>query len=258
MDAEARSSRRSPALLALLLALSALLGAGFVALGVWQVHRLAWKEDLIARVGRQLHAAPTPAPGPAAWPRITKEQDEYRRVFVQGRFDFSRQTLVRGTTELGAGYWVLTPLQAADGSWVLVNRGYVPPEDKDRLPPIDARQAVVGLLRMSEPAGGYLRKNDPAQDHWYSRDVAGIAAKRGLAGPVAPYFIDAQATPQMPPTRWPRPGLTVVTFPNNHLVYAFTWFTLAGIMVAAIVYLLVDARRRRGPTGAQPLADRQP
>ena len=98
---------------------------------------------------------------------------------------------------------------------------------------------VVGLLRLSEPDGGFLRANDPAGDRWFSRDVAGIAKARGLSGPVAPYFIDADATPN--PGGWPRGGLTVVRFANSHLIYALTWFGLAIVLAGFYVALL---RRR--------------
>src|SRR3546814_10761852 len=58
------------------------------------------------------------------------------------------------------------------------------------LAPPAGPQRVTGLLRVTEPGGAFLRRNDPAPDHWYSRDVAAIARARGL-GVVAPYFIDA-------------------------------------------------------------------
>jgi surfeit locus 1 family protein len=45
---------------------------------------------------------------------------------------------------------------------------------------------------MTEPRGAFLRHNDAAANHWYSRDVQAIAAARGLTH-VAPYFIDAEA-----------------------------------------------------------------
>src|SRR4051812_43377431 len=118
---EAARSRRSPALLAVALALLLLLALAFAALGAWQVERLAWKQDLIARVERQLKAQPGPLPAPSQWPALTRERDEYRRVLVRGQFDDSRQALVRASTVLGAGYWVLTPLRTAQG-WLLVNR----------------------------------------------------------------------------------------------------------------------------------------
>ncbi|MGZ5181308.1 MAG: SURF1 family protein [Ramlibacter sp.] len=247
---------RSAALLVLLLALGAAVAAGFIALGAWQVERLGWKQALIARVDQRLAAAPVPAPDAAHAAGLTHESAEYLRVQARGRFDFSRQTLVRATTDLGAGYWVLAPLQRDDGSWVLVNRGFIPPELRDQVPAGDATQEVVGLLRLSEPGGSLLQRNDPAQGRWYSRDVADIAAARHLQGPVAPYFIDAQAA--SPATGWPRAGLTVVRFSNNHLGYALTWFALAAGTVAAMGYLVLDDRRQRRLAGTSALADRRP
>jgi surfeit locus 1 family protein len=110
---------------------------------------------------------------------------------VTGTFLDESQTLVQAVTELGAGYWVLTPLRTADSSIVMVNRGFIPAEDRDRVAR-GATDAVTGLLRMSEPRGAFLRHNDAAANHWYSRDVQAIAAARGLTH-VAPYFIDAEA-----------------------------------------------------------------
>lgn len=252
---EAPRPPRSTAALAVLLASAALVCAGFFALGVWQVHRLAWKEALIAHVDQELRAAPTPPPPRTEWPSLRREQDEYRRIRAEGRFAFDREVLVRASTELGAGYWVLTPLQLDDGSWLLVNRGFVNPEMRGHVPHEGERQTVVGLLRLSEPHGTLLQTNVPGEGRWYSRDVPAIAATQRLAGPVAPFFLDEQAAPATA-RRWPRPGLTVVRFPNDHLQYALTWFALAAMVAAAIGYLLVDERRLRRVAGDPSVADR--
>ena len=98
--------------------------------------------------------------------------------------------------------------------------------------------SVTGFLRISEPGGGFLRSNDPAGGRWYSRDVAAIAEAEGLAK-VAPYFIDADTTPN--PGGLPVGGLTVVSFRNSHLVYALTWFALAA-MSATASYLIYRRR----------------
>lgn len=255
MSTEARRPR-SVATLLVLLACAALAGAGFAALGVWQVHRLAWKEALIARVDRHLHAAPVPAPPPARWSSIGPD-DEYLRIVAQGRFDYAREVFVRASTILGPGYWVLTPLRTDDG-WLLVNRGFVPPEMRLHAPHGDAVQTVTGLLRASETGGLLLQHNAPAQQRWYSRDVGAIAAAEGLDGPVAPYFLDEQANPQTATATWPRPGLTVIQFRNEHLQYALTWFALAAMTAAAIGYLLVDERKLRRAAGAPSRVDRNP
>jgi len=224
-----------PARAVLLVSLLSVVG-GLIALGVWQLERRAWKLDLIARVEQRIHAPAVDAPGPAAWTAVTADGDEYRHVRVSGRYLNDRETYVKAVTELGAGYWVMTPFRADRGFTVLINRGFVPPE---RRPPathlggqIVRGTAVAGLLRASEPKGGFLHENDPLHDRWYSRDVAEIAAARGLSD-VAPYFIDAEAAPVL--GAWPRGGLTVVAFPNNHLFYAATWFGLALLLSGAAI-----------------------
>jgi surfeit locus 1 family protein len=243
-----RSTRRLAAWSAAL----ALVFAVFVTLGVWQVQRLDWKEGLIARVDQHRHAKPTPAPGPDTWHQLTREADEYRRVTVQGRFDHARSTLVAATTELGAGYWLLTPLQAAEGRWLFVNRGFVPPDQRERVLGAAAApvgdQSITGLLRFTEPVGAFLRDNDAAAGRWYSRDVAALAARHGLGSSVAPYFID-QSAPHPATSAWPRAGLTMVHFSNNHRIYAATWFALAVMAACAFGYLILDERRLRSLAG---------
>ena len=216
----------------------------FVALGSWQVQRLFWKLDLIARVDARVHADPVPAPPPADWSGVATEKDEYRHVRASGVFDHGKSVLVQAVTERGAGFWVMTPLKQDNGATVFINRGFVPADRRDggsrAAGDISGPVTVTGLLRMTEPGGGFLRSNDPAQDRWFSRDVAAIAAAKTLSD-VAPYFIDADATPN--PGGLPVGGMTVVSFRNSHLVYAMTWFALAA-MSAGAAYAVFRRRFR--------------
>lgn len=201
------------------LAAAALLAAVLlVALGVWQVERRRWKLDLIAQVDARLAAAPITLPH-ARWAGIGRD-DAYTRVRFAGRWIVAEPVLVKAVTQLGGGWWVMAPLATADGT-ILVNRGFVP--ERTRPAPATGRAVVTGLLRVSEPGGAFLRANDPAGNRWFSRDVAAIARARGWNN-VAPFFVDSDAVPG---PAWPRGGMTVVRFPNNHLVYALTWFALA-------------------------------
>lgn len=241
----------------LLAAAALLLIVLFAGLGTWQVVRLQWKLDLIARVNARVRAAPAPAPPRARWAGITSASDEYRRVTLHGIYLYDLTTPVQALTEEGSGYWLLTPLCTADGSVVIVNRGFIPAElgARTRYTPrhatgdpcatARARAAdVTGLLRTSERNGLFTRTNDPAANRWYTRDVAAIAAARGLGGAaaVAPFFVDAAAH-QNPPGSPDQPvgGLTVVNFPNNHLVYAITWYALA-LMVAGAWWWVARGR----------------
>lgn len=233
------TARRGPAIVAAGLA-ALLLFAGFVALGVWQIHRRTAKLALIERVDARAHAAPVAPPAPGT--RVTAANDAYRRVTVRGVFLNDAETLVRAATALGSGYWVMTPLRTAQGV-VLVNRGFVSPERGTAHDKPMGAQTVTGYLRITEPGGGFLRRNDPANDAWYSRDVAAIAKARRLPQ-VAPYFIDADRVGAGISDRAPVGGLTVIAFPNNHLVYTLTWFALAGMTLIGFGIFLRHGRRR--------------
>lgn len=260
LDADQSAQASRPVLWVVLLLAGLFALAGFVALGMWQVNRLTWKTELIQRVEQRVKTAPVAAPGPAEWRTLNEASGEYRRVTLRGQYAHDLETLVQATTALGSGYWVLTPLRTDQGFWVLVNRGFVSPDKRDpatrRERAAEGPQTAEGLLRLSEPHGRMLQDNDLAAGRWYSRDVAAITAARGLgtagstgdkAGPVAPYFVDLAAANDAP-LDWPRPGLTVLHFSNNHLIYALTWFVLAGMVALAIGYAAVmeyRASRRR-------------
>lgn len=205
--------------------------ATFGALGIWQIDRLRWKNELIARVESRMAAPPMASPASRLWPSIDPSDLEYRRVRASGTYLHDKETLVQALTERGAGFWVMTPLRTTDGV-ILVNRGFVPPSRANPITRVAGQivgpARIDGLLRSSEPVGRFLRRNRPADNRWYSRDVAAIAKSRGLGG-TAPFFIDAGAAPN--PGVLPIGGLTVVRFRNAHLVYALTWFALCGLSI---------------------------
>ena len=245
MQTQARPPRSRAALVLLALAGCALF-ALFTALGWWQAERRVWKLQLIERVEQRLRAAPAALPARADWPHVDAAHHEYQPVQAQGRWLPDKTVLTQATTELGAGWWVLTPLLLDGGGAVLVNRGFIPDALRARWreqDPIAAEAAqVTGLVRMTEPGGGFLRRNAPGEGRWHSRDVAAIAQAQGLAD-VAPFFIDAgipdarsAPTPAGTPGQagvWPRSGLTVVRFHNSHLVYVLTWWGLALLVLGA-------------------------
>lgn len=226
----------------------------FAALGTWQVVRLQWKLELIARVDARVHAEPVAPPEAARWPSISKESDEYRRVRLSGHYLYELTTPVQALSKLGSGFWLLTPMCTDEGHIIIINRGFVASSadigtrypahtasaDACLVAANNAAVELTGLLRLDEPGGGFLRDNDAVNNRWFGRDLAAIGAARGLNGafPVAPFFIDAASgvldpgAPEAGTDNVPVGGLTVVSFQNSHLVYALTWYALA-LMVAA-------------------------
>jgi surfeit locus 1 family protein len=222
------------------LALFTALGlAALVGLGVWQLQRLAWKEALIAEVAARAAAPPVDAPPPADWASLAPADYEYRHVRLAGVYDFAHQALVFRALDQprgrfgGPGYLVLTPLRLADGSDVIVNRGFIPFDQKDRFAESQRQSSgpvvVNGLMRASEPRNWFTPPDDPVHGQWFTRDPGAIAAALKLPH-AAPFTVDADAAGS--PGALPQGGETILVFPNNHLAYAFTWFGMALALAA--------------------------
>ncbi|WP_295876876.1 SURF1 family protein [uncultured Zhongshania sp.] len=227
------------------IAIGLLIFAGFVFLGNWQLERRAWKLDLMQRVDARAHASPESAPTAEHWQGISRESDEYRRVSVTGNFISDKDTLIVAATELGSGYWVITPFRRSDSSIVLINRGFIN-QGVQATPPPTGQQDLIGLLRISEPKGSAIRNNDSNANRWYSRDVAAIANMQNLYA--APYFIDAEKShdtsqAHQQGSQHPVGGLTVINFHNSHMVYAITWFSLALLVIVAAIIVVREERK---------------
>nr|WP_211110406.1 SURF1 family protein [Acuticoccus mangrovi] len=222
--------------------------AVLIGLGTWQVQRLAWKEALIAAATERPVAAPVAAPGPATWPSFDFDRWDYRRVSLTGRFDpgevhaFWVLSDQRGPLS-GPGYAVIVPFTTVDGWHVLVNRGFVPEEKEDPATrpgsaPPDGTVTIEAILRRDDPPNFVTPAPDLDARRFYSRDIAAIAAAFGLPGDdTAPYQLDLVAE-ETPAGGLPQAGESRITFPNNHLQYAVTWYglalCLAGVVIAAL------------------------
>ncbi|MEK8050348.1 SURF1 family cytochrome oxidase biogenesis protein [Ideonella sp. DXS22W] len=245
---------------------------GFATLSAWQWQRLAWKEALLARIARQQAAAPQPLAAPAAWAGISRDNDEYRPVTLRGHLEPQREIRVLASTELGRGHWVMVPLRIAhshtdgspDGARVWLNRGFVDDAHTEPAtrPAPTGEITVTGLLRFSEAGQWLWQRNDPASGRWVGRDLAAMSRAARISA--APFFIDVAEAGERPVAEaigtdgapavphatarnagFPRGGLTVLRFSNNHLVYALTWLALAAgtVVAAAVLWRLAPARR---------------
>jgi surfeit locus 1 family protein len=215
-----------------------------VALGLWQLQRLHWKEDLIAQCEAALAAPPVAPPHTLADARAL----EYHRVIDEGVFLHDKEILVNAIgPEGGTGFNVLTPLREPGGGIVFVNRGFVPTGLKDPAKRRAGEPAgmvrVAGLLRLppDEKPGWFIPHNQPGRNSWFWIDLGAISAADGLIG-VAPFYIEADATPN--PGGWPKGRASLPALPNNHLQYAITWFSLA--VSALVIYFLAQRRVARG------------
>ena len=213
-----------------------------LALGIWQLERLQWKTALIAERAERTHAAPVPLP--AAGDDLAAA--EYRRVALSGSFDHDRELDLAARSHLGVpGYHIVTPFRLADGRTVLVDRGWVPNNRRDPKTRAAGQLAgevtLDGLIRVPVAKGWLVPDNEPGHHVWFWFDLPAMARQAGIAGPLAPVFVDAAAAPI--PGGYPLGGETILTLPNDHLQYAITWFALAIVLV--VIYLVFHHQRGR-------------
>jgi surfeit locus 1 family protein len=223
-----------------------------IGLGIWQLDRKTWKQNLIMTLTTRLARAPEDLPPRANWPRLIQEGNEFRRVTFPAEFLDAQEALVYSAGSplrpdvKGPGYWVFSPAQLAGGSIVLINRGFVPLERKDPATRAEGNPRgivdVVGVMRWPETRGLLTPADDPKTNVWYLRDPKGIAETKKWAS-IAPFYIDQESP--VPPGRAPLPGKLEVQLPDNHLQYAITWFGLALALAGVYVVWLAGRFRRR-------------
>ena len=219
-----------------------------VALGVWQMQRLEWKEAIIAKIEARMTAEPVDLPDDP-----NPEDHRLLRVQVSGKMGTPEIHVISSIKRLGAGYRVIVPMELGDqnqgtGRWIMVDLGFVPERLKDpktrREDSIRWQQRaysdeLTGLVTWPQEVDSFTPNPDLDRNVWFARDVAKMAEQLKTD----PILIVAEKHPEKP---WPRPRPPGVGLPNRHLEYALTWFGLA-IVWAAMTIVWLRAQRRAAP-----------
>ena len=213
--------QRPPLIASLFLLLSlTILGS----LGTWQLQRLAWKTDLLARIDAAYAGESLLLQGPVSGDL------HLTRAAVTGRYLHADSILLAPRVHNGQlGAHLMTPLQRESGEIVLVNRGWVAEgQDIDLFTPDSGaeRVRVSGLVRLPDAPNRFTPENNPETEEWYHTNITEIAAHFGLSN-VAPLILFAESTEDPRITaHTDRPQLN-----NNHLYYAWFWYSLAGVLI---------------------------
>ncbi|MCV3272518.1 SURF1 family protein [Roseobacter sinensis] len=240
-----------------------MIGVGIlVSLGIWQVQRLAWKEDLLARIESQIAADPVPLgvaqnqtaetsrPAGAAGQRRESaghlstvqmpELNRYSPVTMTGSFDTDAPPIrvLASRKTVGAVYRIIRPFQAEGYGRILVDTGWIVDDAGAPPPPPDEQLTLVGNLDTPNEADSFTPAPDLQGNIWFARDVPEMA--RALS--TEPVLVVLRETPEtdLGVTPWP---VDTAGIPNDHLQYAITWFSLAVIWGAMTVYFLLRTRR---------------
>lgn len=199
-----------------------------VSLGVWQVQRLAWKQDVLAEIENRISADPVDLPK-----NVSPDTDKYLPVTIKGEMEPGEIHVLVSVKQVGAGYRIIQSFSTEDRT-ILVDRGFVPVTVKQierRTGPME----VTGNLHWPDEIDGYTPEPDIDDNIWFARDVPNLAAALG-AEPIL-LIARSQSDPGITPLPVDTAGI-----PNDHLQYAITWFGLALVWAAMTGYFLWRSR----------------
>lgn len=230
-----------------------------VRLGLWQFDRQSDRQGENATIEANLDAEPAPVDTLSSVGGSVVEDDEWREVTVTGRYDEAEQLLVRYQSNAGrSGVDVLVPLVQADGSAVLVDRGFYEspgstPEATDIPPPPAGEVTVTGWLRRDSTAGS--EATAPAEGN--VRAVAAVEIAPTSDHPLLGGWVQAReespaaATPLIEPEP-PELGA------GPHLFYGLQWIFFGLLALVGYGWFGWDEAhpRRRRHTGRSPVAAR--
>lgn len=215
------------------------LAIAFVNLGFWQLARLDQRRAANNTVlGHENSAI---ADFSTVFTRPITEADQWQRVRVSGTFDAAHQFLVRYRSNgPESGFEVVTPLRTPEGTWVLVDRGFIAkPADRDYpavLPSPPAGEVrIVGHVRRDEQ--GSPEAMTPLPPTNTVRLVNSAALGATLPYPVVNGYLSVV---EISPAQ--DGGLVPVRPPEltegNHFSYAIQWFTFAAMAGLGLVLLI--------------------
>jgi cytochrome oxidase assembly protein ShyY1 len=139
-------------------ALMVVLAAIMVALGFWQLDRYHQRSTTNARIDAASQAPPVPVGRVLAAGQAPPAGVAWTRVRVTGRYDPAHEIVARErSVNSQVGFEIVDPLRLADGSVVLVDRGWLPPAvtQGNLVPPAVPRVpagevTVTGLVHLPE------------------------------------------------------------------------------------------------------------
>ncbi|WP_136441118.1 SURF1 family protein [Pacificoceanicola onchidii] len=199
-----------------------------IGLGTWQLQRLDWKRGVLEQIETTIAGSAKPLPR-----LVSPEDQKYQPVSLSGTVGEGALYVLVSAKRIGAGWRVISPFTTEDGRTVLLDRGFTP-VDLKQAPARAETLTIEGNLHWPDDRNSSTPANDTEANTWFARDIGPMAEALGTE----PLLV---VTRSMTP---PDPGLTLMPvdtagIPNDHLQYAITWFSLAGVwllMTGAFVW----------------------
>jgi surfeit locus 1 family protein len=201
-------------------------------LGFWQLSRMAEKRAYLDEIEARIAHAPIPLPA-----QPDEGRDKFQAVTAEGRFTGEYLEVLAGQKDASPGVRVIEAFQLGNGRRILVDRGFLPEED--RATPRAVHDATVaGNLHWPKDADSFTPPPDAKTGLWFARDVPAMAAVLKTE----PTLIVASADTGDGITAVP---VDTASIPNNHWAYAIQWFLMAVTWAGMTGFLLWRIRTRK-------------
>ena len=194
----------------------------FVALGIWQIVRLDWKNNLISEIQKSLISNPV---------ELTKNNmKNYLKVRTSGMIDFEKQIYLYNLNDQGTpGFDVINPIYINDMNF-LINRGWIPFEKKGSKDIFNVDEKdIIGTLKLQGKRNIFKPENDLRENYWFSLDRNDVLKFTGKKFSSYIIYLDGNYS-------IPIPKKITANISNNHKKYAMTWFSLAISILLLYLY----------------------
>ena len=200
----------------------------FCSLGTWQLYRLDWKKDLINQISEGLKSSPI---------RYSQNiKKNYQKVILIGEYDFKNQIYLYSLNSKGQpGFDVITPFQTIEKENVLVNRGWIKKEFKNKTEINLPSGNITGMLRQANRKNIFTPDNDIKKNIWFSLNLEDV---KKITGKKFNKFIVYLENKNI---NMPNPKKITVDVPNNHLKYAITWYSIS---ISILFYYLYFRKKK--------------
>jgi cytochrome oxidase assembly protein ShyY1 len=229
-----------------------------VLLGQWQFHRLEDRQRENAVITQNLKADPVPIGQVMSTDEATTHDEEWKLVTMTGTYDDDHTIVLKyQTRDSKAGVDVVTPLVGADGTAVLVDRGWLATNNRgnerpDTPAPADGTVTVTGFVR-ANATGGSTDMTDLS-----TRALSSEVAAEELPHELYVGFLDLH-------TQDPEPddGLALIELPDAdsegpHFFYGLQWWFFGAMAIFGFFYLMYDEWKRarsRSEGAGEPAVD---
>src|SRR5210317_1308348 len=191
-------------------------------LGVWQLYRLNWKNDLIENINNSVNS-----------PKIFDDDEEYEELItisLNNDFDLiDNPIFLESKTQQGkVGYHAVLPLTYNNNFYSVINVGWFSDKKQDTF--------YVYTRHLTNEKQIFVPENQPNDNIWFSILKSDFEKYYKSNFNSIYYFVlfDPRIKPDINPLAFLR---------NNHLNYSITWFLLS---LSSAIMILIIRRKHYG------------